>query len=80
MTAATRLPSGKRESRMGFDSEMSSPSRRAIFLTATIRDLSPKDTPENVLKESLFFDKHTVGPIDHDLADRIVENQVFDRL
>ena len=39
MTAATRLPSGKRESRTGFSSEMSSPKRRAIFLTATSRDL-----------------------------------------
>ena len=29
MTAATRLPSGNRESRMGFDSEMSAPRRRA---------------------------------------------------
>src|SRR5258707_147625 len=44
-TAASRLPSGRRESRIGFDSEMSSPRRRAIFLTATIRDRSPKDTP-----------------------------------
>ena len=36
MTAATRLPSGRRESRIGFCSEISSPSRRAMFLTATI--------------------------------------------
>src|SRR5260370_16004004 len=34
----------------------------------------------NLLKESLFLDKHTVGAIDHDLADRIVEDQVFDGL
>src|SRR5580704_17768809 len=34
----------------------------------------------NLLKESLFFDKHTVGSIDHNLADRIVENQVLDGL
>ena len=38
----TRLPSGSRESRIGFDSEMSSSSRRAMFLTATIRDFSPR--------------------------------------
>ena len=46
ITAATRLPSGRRESRMGFDSEMSSPSRRAIFLTAIRRDFSVRVTPE----------------------------------
>ena len=39
MTAATREPSGRRESRIGFSSEMSLPRRRATFLTATRRDL-----------------------------------------
>src|ERR1700682_384962 len=38
MTAATRLPSGSRESRIGLAFEMSSPHRRAIFLTATIME------------------------------------------
>ena len=36
-TAATREPSGRRESRIGFSSETSSPSARAMFLTATFR-------------------------------------------
>ena len=36
-TAATREPSGSRESRMGCSSEMSSPRTRAMFLTATRR-------------------------------------------
>src|SRR5258708_19660253 len=40
ITAATRLPSGSRESRIGFASEMSLPRRRAMFLTATIKDFS----------------------------------------
>ena len=39
MTAAIRLPSGNRESRTGFPSEMSSPKRRAMILTATSSDL-----------------------------------------
>jgi len=42
MTAATRLPSGSRESRMGFASEISSPNRRAMFFTAIISDFSPR--------------------------------------
>jgi len=45
ITAATRLAPGSRESRIGFDSEMSSPRRLAMFLTATIRAFSPSDTP-----------------------------------
>jgi len=36
-TAATREPSGRRESRIGCPSEMSSPSERAMFFTATLR-------------------------------------------
>jgi len=32
------------------------------------------------LDESLFFNEDAVGPVDHDLADCVVENQVFDRL
>ena len=50
MTAATRLPSGSRESRIGFASEMSSPRRRAMFLTATMRDFSPSDMSVNLLE------------------------------
>ena len=45
MTAATRLPSGSRESRMGFASEISSPRRRAMFFTAIINDFSPRESP-----------------------------------
>src|SRR5205823_6536797 len=45
MTAATLLPSGSRESRIGCDSEMSPPSRRAIFFTATRSAFSPSETP-----------------------------------
>src|SRR5208282_4958016 len=32
----------------------------------------------HLLQEALFFDEHTVSAIDHYLANRIVENQVFD--
>jgi len=45
MIAATRLPSAAASQEMGFDSEMSSPRRRAIFFTTTMRDRSPMDTP-----------------------------------
>ncbi len=32
------------------------------------------------LQEALFFDEHAVGTIHHDLADRIIENEVLDGL
>src|ERR1700687_667893 len=44
-TAATREPSGRRESRIGFSSETSSPSARAMFFTATLRLRSSISTP-----------------------------------
>src|SRR2546423_8773637 len=50
-TAATRLPSGKRESRKGFASEMSSPKRRAMFFTAAKRACSEKHRSEEHTSE-----------------------------
>ena len=72
MTAATRLPSGSRESRMGFWSEMSSPSRRAMFLTATIRDFSLKREVGYFLKYTSPLDEDAVRAVDHDFADGVV--------
>jgi hypothetical protein len=40
ITAATRLPSGSRESRMGFDSEMSSPQTPGDILGGNIVDVA----------------------------------------
>src|SRR6266851_5782822 len=62
MIAATRLPSGSRESRMGLDSEISSPRRRAIFFTATIRDRSPRDTPGTCCRKPCFSMNTRSGP------------------
>ena len=78
MTAATRLPSGRRESRMGFDSEMSSPRRRAMFFTATMRAFSPRDMPCTCWRKPASLDEDPVRAVHHDLADRIVENEVLD--
>ena len=80
MTAATRLPSGKRESRMGFDSEMSSPRRRAMFFTATMRDFSPSGHARHLLQEARLLDEHAVRSVDHDFADGVVEDEVLDGL
>src|SRR5260370_23913527 len=43
------------------------------------RFLSDGDA-RHVLKEALVFDEHAVGTIHHHLADRIIENEVLDRL
>ena len=34
----------------------------------------------HLLDIAVAFDEHAVGAIDHDLADRLVENEVFDGL
>jgi len=54
---------GSRESRIGFDSEMSSPSRRAIFFTATIRDFSPRWMPGTGSTNPCFSMKMWSGPL-----------------
>ena len=77
-TAATRLPSGRRESRMGFASEMSSPSRLAMFLTATSRDACVSVTPAQPEGVRLFSMKMRWS-VDHDLADVWVQDQMLDR-
>jgi hypothetical protein len=48
---------------MGFDSEMSSPSRRAIFLTATIKHFSPRLTPGSGTNDDYALHTHRVNEI-----------------
>ena len=79
MTAATRQPSGRRESRIGFSSEISLPSRRAIFLTATTRDFGLRVTLGSASRSPGALDEDVLGAVDHDLADLRVENEGLDR-
>ncbi len=78
-TAATREPSGRRESRIGFSSETSSPSARAMFLTATLRLRSSSRTSVTSSNEPVALDEDSARPIDHDLADVRILDQVRDR-
>ena len=52
-TAATREPSGSRESRIGCSSETSSPSARAMFLTATFRLRSSMRTSVDLVRRAV---------------------------
>src|SRR6266576_6896204 len=79
MTAATRLPSGRRESRMGFDSEMSSPQAPGDILHGDHQGFLAEIHTLNRLDESGPF-KDAVRTVDHDLADRVIEDQMLDRL
>src|SRR6266404_5376538 len=45
-----------------FDEEISSPRRRAIFFTATIRDRSPRDTPGTCCRKPCFSMNTRSGP------------------
>ena len=78
-TAATREPSGRRESRIGCSSETSSPSARAMFLTATCRLRSSSWTSVDLLDEPVALDEDPARAVDHDLADVRVLDQVRDR-
>jgi len=56
MTTATRLPSGSRESRMGFGfGDFVTQDAERYFFHATMRDRSPERHARHLLKETLFF-------------------------
>ena len=42
--------------------------------------LLPERDAFDLLQEAALFDEHLVGTVDHDFADRVVENQVLDGL
>ena len=76
-TAATREPSGSRESRSGFSSLISSPSARAMLRTATWRDFSGIVTPELRSIWPTFSMKTPARAVDHDVGDLRVSNEAL---
>ena len=78
-TAATRLPSGRRESRIGFSSEMSSPKSACDVLDGNFKGLWAEGQTRHCLDAPGALDEHVLRPIDHDLADLRVKDQVLDR-
>jgi len=64
---------------MGFDSEMSSPQSPRNILDRDHQGFLAQMDALHRLDESRLFNEDVVRAVDHDLADRVIENQVFDR-
>ena len=79
MIALTRLPSGKRASTIGDASSIRRPTCETILSMIRSRCALSANGHVRPLDAPLPLDEDHVVPVDHDLGDRVVSEQLLER-